>query len=72
VVVRYVVDTLGRADPYTLEVLRASRVEFAMAVREALPFMRFTPARMGAKAVPQMVEQPFNFRIMRPDTTSVR
>jgi TonB family protein len=70
VMVRYVVDSLGHADVSTLEVIRASRVEFAMAVREVLPFMRFTPARMGPKAVPQLVEQPFNFRIRNPDTTA--
>ena len=67
--VRYVVDSLGRADVSTLEVVNASRVEFAVAVREALPNMHFTPARMGAKAVPQLVEQPFNFRIQKADTT---
>jgi TonB family protein len=70
VMVRYVVDSLGHADVSTLEVIRASRVEFAMAVREVLPFMRFTPARMGPKAVPQLVEQPFNFRIRKPDTAA--
>jgi TonB family protein len=69
VMVRYVVDSLGHADISTLEVVRASRVEFAVAVREALPNMHFTPARMGTKAVPQLVEQPFNFRIQKPDTT---
>lgn len=68
VMVRYVVDSFGRADLATLQIVRASRIEFAVAVREALPFMRFTPARMGPKAVPQLVEQPFNFRIQKPDT----
>ena len=72
VMVRYVVDSFGRADLSTLQVLRASRVEFAVAVREALPFMRFTPAKMGPKAVPQLVEQPFNFRIQKPDTLAVK
>jgi TonB family protein len=71
VMVRYVVDSLGHADMSTLEVVRASRVEFAVAVREALPNMHFTPARMGTKAVPQLVEQPFNFRIQKADTTPV-
>jgi TonB family protein len=68
VMVRYVVDSLGHADMSTLEVVRASRVEFAVAVREALPNMHFTPARMGTRPVPQLVEQPFNFRIQKPDT----
>ena len=34
----------------------------------ARPGMRFTPAKMGPKAVPQLVEQPFNFRILKQDT----
>jgi protein TonB len=68
VMVRYVVDSFGRADLSTLQVVRASRIEFAVAVREALPLMRFMPAKMGPKAVPQLVEQPFNFRIEKPDT----
>lgn len=70
VMVRYVVDSMGRADIATLQIVRASRIEFAVAVREALPFMRFTPAKMGSKAVPQLVEQPFNFRIQKTDTTA--
>jgi TonB family protein len=68
VMVRYVVDSFGRADLATLKIVRATRIEFAVAVREALPGMRFTPARMGEKAVPQLVEQPFNFRIQKVDT----
>lgn len=71
VMVRYVVDSLGHADLSTLQIIRSSRIEFAIAVREALPNMRFTPARMGTKAVPQLVEQPFNFRIQKVDTTAV-
>jgi outer membrane biosynthesis protein TonB len=72
VMVRYVVDSLGHADLSTLQIVRASRIEFAVAVREALPLMRFTPAKMGPKAVPQLVEQPFNFRIQKPDTVGVK
>lgn len=70
VMVRYVVDTMGMADLSTLTIVRSTRIEFAIAVREALPHMRFSPARMGAKAVPQLVEQPFNFRIQKPDTSA--
>jgi hypothetical protein len=68
VMVRYVVDSFGKADLSTLTIVRASRIEFAVAVREALPLMRFMPAKMGPKAVPQLVEQPFNFRIQKVDT----
>lgn len=72
VMVRYVVDSMGLADIKTLQIIRASRPEFAVAIREALPFMRFSPARMGAKAVPQLVEQPFNFRIQKRDTLAAK
>jgi TonB family protein len=68
VMVRYVVDSTGHADMSTLQVVRATRVEFAVAVREALPNMRFLPAKMGDKAVPQLVEQPFHFKIQKADT----
>jgi hypothetical protein len=70
VMVRYVVDSMGHADLATLQIIRASRIEFAVAVRDALPLMRFTPAKMGPKAVPQLVEQPFNFRIQKVDTAA--
>jgi hypothetical protein len=36
VMVRYVVDSFGRADLATLKIVRATRIEFAVAVREAL------------------------------------
>jgi len=38
-------------------------------VREALPYMRFEPARIGALKVRQLVEQQFSFKITN-DTTS--
>jgi hypothetical protein len=66
---RYVVDSTGLADSATLEVVEASRVEFELAVRQALPKMHFIPARIGPRKVRQLVEQQFNFRILRPADT---
>ena len=43
--------------------------EFITAVREALPYMRFTPRRSAALKVRQLVEQQFSFRIT--DTATV-
>jgi outer membrane biosynthesis protein TonB len=63
VVARYVVDTTGFADTTSLVVLKATDPEFADAVREALPYMRFSPAKMGGHKVRQLVEQGFGFRI---------
>ena len=60
---RWVVDEAGYADTTSLEFVDYTSSEFARAVRDALPFMRFSTARMGAKAVRQLVEQEFAFRI---------
>jgi TonB family protein len=61
--VRYVVDTTGFADTESFTVVRATDPAFARAVRDALPYMRFSPAKIGTKKVRQLVEQPFTFRI---------
>lgn len=73
-IVRFVVDTTGLADPESFSVVVASHVEFAQSVREALPGMRFSTARIGAIKVRQLVELPFTFTIAAPpaDTARVR
>jgi hypothetical protein len=72
--VHYVVDSTGVADSSSLVVVRASREEFALAVREALPYMHFIAAKFGRKRVSQLVLQKFSFRIDRPkpDTAVAR
>jgi TonB family protein len=72
VLVRYVVDTDGTPDVNSFRIVSTTRREFADAVRQALPHMRFTPARIDERPVKQLVEQPFTFRISRPatDTTT--
>lgn len=70
VVVQYVVDTLGHADTSTFRVISATHADFARAVKVTLPFMRFRPAVMANRLVPQLVQQPFAFRIQ--DTTLLR
>jgi TonB family protein len=62
-VVRYVVDTTGFADTESFTIVRATDPGFARAVREALPYMRFSPAKIGLRKVRQLVEQPFTFKI---------
>jgi len=63
---RYVVDTTGFADTSSFEVMKATNPEFITAVREALPYMRFKPAKIGAMKVRQLVEQQFSFKISDP------
>jgi protein TonB len=65
---QYVVDTSGFADTTSLKVLRSTHADFTAAVRAALPFMRFYPAKVGAKKVRQLVEQEFTFKIEQPAT----
>jgi hypothetical protein len=63
VIARYVVDTTGFADLESFIVLKSSHAGFIQAVRDALPYMRFTPAKIGTRKVRQLVEQSFSFKI---------
>jgi TonB family protein len=65
VLVQFIVRTDGTIDVSTFKVLKASQVEFETAVREALPLMRFAPAEVDGKPVPQLVQQPFVFALSR-------
>lgn len=67
--VRFVVDTTGIVDTLTYRVLRATHADFAVAVRVALPGMKFRPAIRAGIRVRQLVEQPFSFRITPRDTS---
>jgi hypothetical protein len=60
------VDTTGFADLESLEVLKSTNDGFVRAVRDALPYMRFSPAKIGPQKVRQLVEQSFTFRITPP------
>jgi outer membrane biosynthesis protein TonB len=68
--VQFVVDTLGLADTLSFRVISATHPEFAQSVRDALPGMRFHPAILRSKKVPQLVEQPFMFKIVPPAATT--
>jgi len=67
---QYVVDTTGFADTASFRVLRATNQGFVDAVREALPYMRFKPAKIGPLRVRQLVEQQFTFKITDTDTAA--
>jgi protein TonB len=61
VVARFVVDTSGRVEPGSVEIAASDDPRLAGAVREAVPRLRFRPARAGGVRVRQLVEQPFAF-----------
>ena len=65
VLAQFVVDTTGRAENGSFKVLKTSHELFALAVKNALPGMRFLPAEVGGKKVKQLVQQPFVFAIQK-------
>jgi protein TonB len=62
---KFVVDTSGRVDLGTVQTIAATNPAFAHAVLDALPKMRFHPARMGATAVRQLAMEEFKFQLKR-------
>ena len=65
VLVQFVVRPDGKPEVESLKVLKSSHDLFTQAVRNALPQMRFNPARVGGKAVSQLVTEPFSFSISK-------
>jgi protein TonB len=66
VLATFVVDTSGRPDVGTYIALEATHTLFGNAVREALPRMKFRPAKRGNVPVRQQVELRFSFRVVKP------
>ncbi|HEY8195771.1 MAG TPA: energy transducer TonB [Gemmatimonadales bacterium] len=62
----YVVDTVGRVDTTTIEVVQSDDPRFTASVRTALGEMRFRPAKRAGKPVRQLVEQKFRFKLVPP------
>ena len=58
---QFVVDTTGKVDMATFEVVKASEAAYATAVKRVLPQMRYFPAEEGGHKVRQLVEQDFRF-----------
>jgi protein TonB len=65
VVAKFTVDTTGRADMRSLEILKSDHELFTAAVRNSLPNMRFFPAEVGGRKVKQVVQMPFQFSLTR-------
>jgi periplasmic protein TonB len=63
VVVRLVVDTMGRVEPASVVIRESSHDLFAQAVRAVLPSLRFVPAEAGGRKVRMLVDLPFEFRL---------
>lgn len=68
VLVRFVVDSSGRIDARSVQVLQSTHELFTRAVRDALAGFRFRPAEMGRRRVSALAEMPFEFRLTRTST----
>ena len=65
VLIRFVVDTAGRIEPSSVQVLSATHPLFARAVTAALGGFRFRPAEAAGRRVEATAEMPFEFSISR-------
>jgi hypothetical protein len=60
---QFIVDSVGRADTLTMEILEKVEPQFVAAVKQALPNMKYKPAVFAGRRVNQLVQQAFVFRI---------
>jgi len=65
VIAQFIVNEKGRADRESFKVVSSTHPLFTDAVKRALPGMRFRPAQIGGKAVSQLVQQLFVFKLDR-------
>ena len=63
VVLRFVIDTLGRAEADGVVILQATHPLFADAVKNVLGRYRFRPGEVGSRKVRTMVQQSFTFTL---------
>jgi len=63
VVLEYLVDTTGRAEPGSLRTLVATYPAFEAAARATVLASRYRPARLGGRVVRQLVRQTLRFRV---------
>ena len=65
VLVRFVVDTAGRVNVRSAQIISSTHDLFSRAVLDALAGFRFRPAEVGARRVAALAEMPFEFRIAK-------
>lgn len=62
VMAQFVVDTTGRAEMGSFQVLKSTNELFTAAVKSVLPKWHFYAAEVGGRKVRQVVQQPFIFK----------
>lgn len=61
----FIVSPDSIAEPGSYQILRATRLEFAQAVLQALPTFRYRPIQVDGCPVRSALQQPFNFTLTR-------
>ena len=61
VVVSFIIDTLGRVEPASVQILETPHAAFEPVAREVILRSRFRPARLGDRAVRQLTVQRITF-----------
>ncbi len=61
--VQFIIDTLGKPEMGTVEVLFSDADDFTKATLDALAGAKFRPARVGEKAVRVLIRMPFIFSL---------
>ncbi len=64
VVLHFVVDTTGWVEGASIRVIESTHEAFEASARESVAGAVFRPARLGARAVRQLAEQPIRFLAM--------
>jgi protein TonB len=70
VVFQFVIDTLGRAEPASIQVVQSPHDSMTAAAREALVSCEFTPGRVDGRAVRVLLRLPMDFQFRREADTS--
>lgn len=65
VAVEFIVGSNGRVERGSIRVLQSANPQFSAAVRNYLVDARYRPAKVGGKAVREVVQQSFAFRLNR-------
>jgi protein TonB len=65
VVVQVVIDTMGRAEPNSIKIIRTPNAGFDTPTKNAVRQALFRPARVHGRAVRVLVQIPFNFKLTR-------
>jgi TonB family protein len=71
VVLQFVLDTLGRAEPSSIEAVETPHDSMTHSAREALVSCRFTAGRVRGRGVRVLLRVPWDFALRAPaDTTA--